>query len=121
MYVDKDSKTLKWRDLTGPEKLQLFKAIDIPQLFPKISHVVKVQELWTKFLEIYLVLQSTTAFDNERVKSFRSRVKNWMTVLLSVYQTKHVTPYMHLLVSHKPQFLDSFVGLHFVLSVHQNI
>ena len=80
MYVDKDSKTLKWRDLTGPEKLRLFKAIDIPQLFPKISHVVKVQELWTEFLEIYLVLQSTTALDNERMKSIRSHVKNWMTV-----------------------------------------
>ena len=25
MYIDKESKTLKWRDLTGPEKLRLFK------------------------------------------------------------------------------------------------
>ena len=66
--------------------------------------LVKVQELWTEFLEIYLVLQSTTALDNERVKTFQSRVINWMS--LSVYQTKHVTPYMHLLVSHIPQFLE---------------
>ena len=27
MYVDKDSKALKWRDLTGPEKLKLFNQI----------------------------------------------------------------------------------------------
>ena len=66
-----------------------------------------MQELRTEFLEIYLVLQSTTALDNERVKSFRSRVKNWMS-FLSVYQTKHVTPYMHLLVSHIPQFLNMY-------------
>ena len=25
MYADQGSKTLKWRDLTGPEKLKLFK------------------------------------------------------------------------------------------------
>ena len=73
-----------------------------------VPHAVKVQELWTEFLEIYLVLQSTTALDNERVKRFQSHVINWMTVFLSVYQTKHVTPYMHLLVSHIPQFLEMY-------------
>ena len=63
---------LKWRDLTGPEKLQPFKAIliDIPQLFPKIPHAV--QEIWTEFLNIYLVLQSTTTtVDNERRRVFK--------------------------------------------------
>ena len=65
MYIEKDSKTLKWRDLTGPEMVRLFKAIAIPQLFPIIPHAVKVQKLWTEFLEIYLVFQSTTALDNE--------------------------------------------------------
>ena len=89
-------------------KCRLFKAIAIPQLFPRLPHAVKVQELWTEFLEIYLVLQSTTALDNERVKRFQSHVINWMTVFLSVYQTKHVTPYMHLLVSHIPQFLEMY-------------
>ena len=33
-YVDKDSKKLKWRDLTGPEKLVLFSKIKISQLLP---------------------------------------------------------------------------------------
>ena len=32
-------------------------------------------------------------------------MKKWMSLLLTVYQTKHVTPYMHL-VSHIPQFLE---------------
>ena len=31
-----------------------------------------------------------------------------MTLFLTVYQTKHVTPYMHLLVSHIPQFLEMY-------------
>ena len=32
VYLDKDAKSLKWRDLTGPEKLKLFNKIDIPKL-----------------------------------------------------------------------------------------
>ena len=41
MYVDQDSKNLKWRDLTGPEKLRLFKAIKIVELFPKLKMPAK--------------------------------------------------------------------------------
>ena len=34
---------------------------------------------------------------------------NWITVFfLSVYQTNDVTPYIHLLVSHIPQFLEMY-------------
>jgi len=38
-YTDKETKTMKWRDLTGPEKKRLFEQIDIPRLFP--SHARK--------------------------------------------------------------------------------
>ena len=108
MYVDKDSKVLKWRDLTGPEKCRLFKGIDIPSLFPRIPHATTVQRIWTEFQEIYGILQSNTPLDKDGVKGFQSCVRNWFTLFLSVYQTKHVTPYMHLLVSHIPQFLDLY-------------
>jgi len=32
IYADKESKTLKWRDLIGPEKLKLFKLIKMQEL-----------------------------------------------------------------------------------------
>lgn len=38
--------------------------------------------------------------------SLRDRVKKWMSLFLTVYQTKRLTPYMHLLVGHIPQFLE---------------
>lgn len=46
-YVNPETKQLKWRDLTGPEKLRLFSTIHIPQLFPSLSHAVTVQEIWS--------------------------------------------------------------------------
>jgi len=49
-YDDKDSKTLKWRDLTGPEKSQLFTHINIKNLFPLPHNKVQVHKLWVDFL-----------------------------------------------------------------------
>lgn len=72
MYVDKDSKVLKWRDLTGPEKRKVFKEIDIPRLFPRISQATNVQAIWTEFREIHHVLQSTTPLDKDGVKALKT-------------------------------------------------
>ena len=53
MYVDQDSKNLKWQDLTGPEKLRVFTAIKIVELFPKLKNADKIQQLWNDFKSIY--------------------------------------------------------------------
>ena len=45
MYMDKHSKILKWRDLTGPKKLKLFKSIKIPDLFPSLTNARDIQTL----------------------------------------------------------------------------
>ena len=36
--TDKISKSLKWRDLTGPEQIRLFENINIPFLFPNLPN-----------------------------------------------------------------------------------
>ena len=108
MYVDKESKVFKWRDLTGPEKHKLLKEINIVNLFPRIPQATDIQIIWVEFREIYRILQSCTPLNKDGVESFKDRVRKWMTLFLTVYQTKHVTPYMHLLVSHIPQFLEMY-------------
>lgn len=52
-YVNPETKQLKWRDLTGPEKLRLFSTIHIPQLFPSLTHALTVQEIWSSFFALY--------------------------------------------------------------------
>ena len=42
MYVDQDSKNLKWRDLAGPEKLRVLTAIKIVELSPKLKNADKI-------------------------------------------------------------------------------
>ena len=56
VYVDQDSKNLKWWDLTSLEKLRLFKAIKI--VFSKAKIADKIQQLWNDFKTIHDTLWS---------------------------------------------------------------
>ena len=42
---------------------------------------------------------------------FESVSKKWITNFLAVYHTRYVTPYMHLLVAHIPEFLKLYGSL----------
>ena len=47
--ADKNSKEIKYRDLTGPEKVRLFACINIPSTFPELHNKDKLQNLWKNF------------------------------------------------------------------------
>ena len=111
MYADKDSKILKWRDLTGPEKLRLFKAIKIPELFPKLNQSNKIQQIWNDFKSIYDTLWSERKMKEKEIKDFTKSTKDWMALFTSVYQTKHTTPYMHVLQAHLPTLIRNHGNL----------
>ena len=110
MYVEKDAKILKWRDLTGPEKLKLFKAIDISSLFPDLANAENTQKLWVDFISIYntLCLQSIS---QEQIETFKITVDDWLKLFIQLYQTKNVTPYIHTLSSHVHEFLYLYGSL----------
>ena len=42
---------LKYRSLTGPEKLRLFDMINLIELFPDIRNADKIQALWKDFCQ----------------------------------------------------------------------
>ena len=111
MYVDKESKNLKWRDLTGPEKVQLFKCIKIPELFPKLPSAHKVQQLWENLQNIYKILWSPKTLNKTEIKEFTKKARSWIELFTDTYQTRHVTPYMHVLVAHIPTCLEKFGSL----------
>lgn len=106
-YICKDSKKLKWRDLTGPEKKKLISMMNISKLLPNFQKADIIQEIWNGFQSI---MDDIRVLTNEKVKldEFDVKLKKWMEKFLSVYQTKHVTPYMHALFSH----VSEFVALH---------
>ena len=104
-FVDKETKKLKWRDFTGPEKLILFSKIEIPSLLSNFSKKFELQELWDDFIKIYDILRMKD-FVAVDIPQSKITLHNWMKLFLSIYQTKHVTPYMHALVQHVPEFIN---------------
>ena len=104
-YQDKASKQPKWRDLTGSEKLRLFAKINISVLFPTIPNSANVQKLWADFLQLYKSLTSTTPVNHTE---FQKDAAKWHRLFISVYQSKNVTPYTHLLSSHISKFLEKY-------------
>lgn len=112
MYLQKDTSQLKWRDLTGPEKLKLFKKLKIPEIFPTFPQSNKVQEIWDGLLQINEYLWSGTIDKKEKtLAEFKSVSTKWIRDFLTVYHTRHVTPYMHLLIAHIPEFLRLYGSL----------
>ena len=93
-YV-KDSK-LNWRDLTGPEKIRLFNSMDILTVFPSLPHKNEIQHLRSIIIHLINSLKGPDCDADD----LQSEAKQWVRHFCSIYQTKHVTPYMHALAMH---------------------
>lgn len=88
---------IKWRDLTGPEKHRPFIKVNLITLFPQIS---EISELWSNF---YSIIQSLHSGCDHT--TLETSVKAWVKDFCFLYQTKHVTPYVHALAMHVPEFI----------------
>ena len=96
-FVDKETKHLKWRDLTDSEKVSYLENTRA------ISYAEKVQQLWDTLQDIYQILWSFKRLDK---KDFIIKIKGWINLFTDTSQICHVTPYMHVLVAHIQKFLE---------------
>lgn len=87
--------------MTGPEKIRLFKSIDIPGLFPELQTKDQLKKLWSDFFHL---TEELSQVDCNAIE-IESQAKAWVRLFTSVYQTKDVTPYMHALAMHVPEFI----------------
>ncbi len=110
-YIGQNSKVLKCRTLTGPEKLKLFTRIDIPSLLPNksLSHTQSIQSLWCLFFELNKRLSrrphEITAHEHS---DFGQLARDWVRSFIRVYHSSKVTPYMHVMMFH----VEEFIRLH---------
>ena len=108
--ISKETKQLQWRDLMGPEKWKMICNINLPELFPKLCSVQAIQSLWVDFHQLHKVLQLSDVTPNE-VDIFQSSAKKWVKDFTAIYQTKNVTPYIHIMAMHTPEFLRKYTNL----------
>ena len=109
-FICKESKQLSWRDLMGPEKLVVFRKINLCILFPELPNVTAIQALWDGFMSLHKVLQCEKISSSE-ADHFQADAQKWVADFTSVYQTKHVTPYIHIMATHVPYFIKKYGNL----------
>ena len=77
MVYIKDTKQMEWRDLSGPEKIRLFKNIDIPiKVFSNTSKCICHSNFGVYLGE----LEKSDVEPNE----LQVDIKNWVAMLLRV-------------------------------------
>ena len=105
--VNRNSKKLEYRDLTGPEKIVLMQSINFQSLLPNFQATKELEILWGSFMEIIgdLKLEFTTEV---AVTLLKNKIKSWFEKFLFLFQAKDVTPYMHALYAHVPEFLKLY-------------
>ena len=77
----------------------------MPELFPTLNKVEDIQKLWDGLSSIYKLLWLPKNMNEKEIDDFTNKVTTWMTLFTSVYHTRHVTPYMHILSVHIPSLL----------------
>ena len=97
-----EKKELKYRDLTGPEKVRLFTRINIPVLFPRLLKRDQPQNLWCT---LFKLMSKINEQDCDPVEVDIS-TKSWVTSFVFTYQSKDCTPYIHAFAMHTSEFIQ---------------
>ena len=106
-WIGKESKKLKWRSLTGPEKLKVFSNIDLVNLFPDLEDNELVLKLWSDFLKIHQLFSTEPSkVTPDLIQSFELESKAFVNAFTNLYPSKHVTPYMHCMSNHVKEFME---------------
>ena len=70
--INRDSKEITYRDLTGPEKVRLHKRINIPVLFPALNKKEQLGRLWSNFFSLINTINNEE-FSN--IEELRASIK----------------------------------------------
>ena len=108
--VNRDSKKLEYRDLTGPEKIKLFENIDLSSIIGNQELALKMQKLWDSFFKLISEIKGYS-YDDWKIDSIKAGLVSWLDEFLALFQSKDVTPYIHAFVNHVPEFLQLHGGL----------
>ena len=79
--------------------------------FPSIPNIANIQELWEEFKNLHKLLQNEN-ISNLTAHKLKTDARNWVGSFTKIiYLTKHVTPYIHILANHVPEFLEKYGNL----------
>jgi hypothetical protein len=115
-WLDKNSKNWEYTSLMGDDKIKVLRFFNLGKFFTQ-SHALKIRKLWDDFYSLYLALRNPQT----NSQKFKHDAKSWLILFLSpskgkentaghvkgLYTPDEITPYIHILVHHIPEFLEN--------------
>jgi hypothetical protein len=100
-----------YTSLMGPDKIKILSYFDVTK-FIEGERGETINFLWREFYRLYQVIRQETFTDVE-IQNYKEDVKNWVNLFChprsithrEIYRKEDITPYMHVFVSHIPQFM----------------
>ena len=122
LYVDKETKRLKYRDFTGPEKHNILTNIGISNFITSIARAQKSQKLWDNSLQLMTQMQNLNRTDSVSLNHFQTSAKKWVTEYVKLNYSKDATPYMHILMYHVCEIVNlNGAIVHFTMQDFENL
>ena len=113
-YVGKDSKKLKVRSLTGPEKLKLFKSIKIIELLPGMNplEAAQIHHLWDDFFNLNQIISKPPEdLTDNTIIEYEHKARELGRSFINTYHAESVTPYIHAFMNHVAEFMRLHGGI----------
>ena len=90
----------------------VFNHINMAQLLPALrpDQVAKFQHLWVELLELNKVFSKRPGeLSDDDIAKFEHKAREWGRCFIQAYHISNVTPYIHALMNHVPEFLNFMV------------
>lgn len=113
-YIGKDSKVLKVRSLTGPEKLKVFRNIKVAELLLKTdrSEVAQIQHLWDEFFRLNQIFSKRPEdLTEDDISQYEGKAREWGRFFIGTYHDHNVTPYIHAFMNHVAEVFSSSLSM----------
>ena len=95
----------------GPVKHVVFEKILLVEIFHKLrTTCTRYTKLVGQFSKV-IYCASKEEISTEESVSFTEDAKQWVLDFTTVYQAKTVTPYIHILSKHIPEFLHKYKNI----------
>jgi hypothetical protein len=97
-----DRKEFLPSNVTLENVYKLFEGLNktkLSDMFPEINHIEEIHKIWISFFYLYNEIKQNKLKDDE----IKEKNKIWLQKFRNVFQSDHITPYLHVFQEHIPQ------------------